>query len=131
MIFTVLHTKQVLQYETALQEITDTSKQYIGREWLGDIGIGSALIAFYLMLTKGTGREQDHRNMTGGGSAFDALAEFQTVHDGHHDVRNNQIGYNLIGNSKSLLPISSLIHLVSVLKDGTEIGTYIGIVVNN
>ena len=46
-----------------MQQILDTRQQQIGLEGFGDVGIGTALVAFHLVTVQGTGREQDDGNV--------------------------------------------------------------------
>ena len=69
--------------------------------------------------------------MRGGGIVFHSMTEFQSVHDGHHHVAHNQVGYNLIRQCQTLLSIGSLIDLILILENATQVGSHISIVIDN
>ena len=77
---------QVVEMLALAQQILNTCLQHIGLEWFGDIGVGSAAVAFYLVLAECACGEQDDGDVAGGQIVFYVLTKLQAVHDGHHDV---------------------------------------------
>ena len=116
---------------TALQQVVDTCQEKFCGERLSDIGIGTALVALYLMATEGTGSKEDDRDVAGSSAVLNSLTELQSVHDRHHHVGHDNIWNNLIGYSQSLLTICSLAYLILALQNGTQVGTYVGIIVDD
>ena len=69
--------------------------------------------------------------MAGDHVFLDVLAEFQSVHHGHHHVRHNQVGHLFVGHLQSFLSVSSLADVVFVFEYMPQVGAYVGIVVHD
>ena len=69
--------------------------------------------------------------MAGDAVLFHLLAEFQTVHHGHHHVRHDKVGHMLACHVQSRFAVLGLQHTVFALKDGLQIGADIGIVIDD
>ena len=86
---------QVFQHLSATKQILDAGEQQLRLERLGDVGVGTAAVAFYLVCREGAGGEQDDGNMARGKIVLHLLAELQTIHHGHHDIGNYQMDFVL------------------------------------
>ena len=122
---------QVFQHLSATKQVLYAGEQQLRFERLGDVGIGTATIAFYLVCREGAGGEQDHWNMARCKVILHLLAELQTIHHGHHYIADNQVGHIAQGDFQSLLAIGSFADGVERCKDGAQIGTDVGIVVDD
>lgn len=112
------------------QKVLYPRNQHIVVEGLGDIGIGSVLIALYLLLVHGTCGEQYDGYVARHEVPLHVLAELQTVHHGHHHVGDNQVGHYLVGYVEALLAVLSLVDDVLGRQNGAQEDAYVGIVVD-
>ena len=81
----------LLEQDAAFQEIADTGKQHPFAEGLGNVGIGTGIIALCALVFQRFGGKEDDGDVAGGQLPLERLAKFQAVHDGHHDVRHHQV----------------------------------------
>ena len=56
----------LFQLRPALQQIADTGQQHLLAEGLGDVGIGTGVIALGPLLIQRFGGKEDDRDMAGG-----------------------------------------------------------------
>lgn len=71
--------------------IDNLSVEQLQVEGLGDIAVRPRIVPFNPAFVGIFGRKQDNRNMTVFEGLLDPSAQFDTVHAGHHDIRNDQI----------------------------------------
>ena len=59
------------------------------------------------------------------------MAEFKSVHDGHHHVADDDVGHLLPGLLQSVFAVVGFEHDISVFKDFSQIGQDVGIVIDD
>ena len=70
----------------AMDEINDGASQNVHIEGFHDVGVGTHLETFQLVLITALGSEQDDGDVVGSGIALDFLTHGGAVHLGHHDI---------------------------------------------
>ena len=87
----------------------------------GDVIHRAQLQTFFLVLGFGHGGQKDDRNVAGGAVALQTFAHLITVHLGHHDVQQDQIGRSVRGgDGQRLFAAIGDFDLVQILEQGAH-----------
>ena len=82
------------------------------------------------MFVKTPGGKEDDGDVTDGRILLQLTAELQTVHDRHHDVRDDQIGHYPTCQLQPALPVDRLAHLIHRGECRTEVSADVAVVIN-
>ena len=101
-----------LTFLLLFQQIADTRQKHLHIEWLGDIGIGSRLIASRPALICAPCREQDDRDMRGLYVLLDAAAHIRAVHPWHHHITHDDVRIFSFSHHRAFYSIFRRQHLI-------------------
>ncbi len=87
------------------QLVANPQPQFVHAEGLGQVVISPEFKAGEAVVGRDFGSEQQHRNVAGAQVGFEFLAKGVAIHDGHHHVRQHQVGQFGQGHLPALLPI--------------------------
>ena len=109
----------------------NTTAEQFGRERLGEVGICSAVVAFFLVGIGNLGREQDDGDMAGADVFLELAGKFDTVHAWHHDITYDNIGNMLEGQRHTFLAVLCLKDLIVVAERVDNVLTDVGIILDD
>ena len=95
-----------------------TISEGLDSERFGYEGVRAAVVACGPVALVAFGRQHDQRNVAGQGVLPDERAHFETVHAGHHQVRNDQVGVDAPDLLQPLLSVCGRVDLVGAAERG-------------
>lgn len=119
------------QFLPRFQEVTDAGQEQFSAERLSHIGVGTRVESLHLLLLRTACGEQDDGDVAGDIVVLYLPAELQSVHDGHHNVGDDDVGNALMGQPQSALTVGGLHDIVFVGEDRAQILSHILVVVDD
>ena len=113
---------------TRAEQVSDFRGNHRHRERFGDIIVRTYLQSFQLLFQIRFGGQYDDRYMTGAQVLLNLFAQLQAVHNGHHDIRKNQVRLLLLHERQCFLSVTRFRYVVTFSQLITQISTNIEIV---
>ena len=118
----------MLQHTPLADDVLHAELEVSGAERLGYVVVNALAQALQPVVERGLGREYDDWDVANVLVLLYAVHHGKAVHDGHHDVGDDEVGHLGLGNAKPALAVLSLNHGVVAAQDAHEEGPQVVVV---
>lgn len=102
----------IAQRVLSVDELFDDGAQFVHAERFGQIGIGTGFKSLNAFLLRNLGCYYYNRYMVYSLVASYLTAQFQSVHSGHHNVGNDNVGHDVFCLLQSVVAVRSVSHRI-------------------
>ena len=127
----LLAAEDVAQLFARAHQVVDACREHRAGERFCDVRVGTRLVTLLALVVEGACREENDGDVARHGVVLQLACELQSVHDGHHDVRDDQFGHLAPCAVQSAASVGSLDDVVLLFEDRLEVGAHAAVVVDD